>query len=56
LGVGLTTQLCKTWICFETSTEASEKGAEEEGWENHGAKTGRSVIEEKVDETTIKVP
>jgi hypothetical protein len=25
LGVGLTTSPCKTWICFETSTETSEK-------------------------------
>jgi hypothetical protein len=25
LGVGLTTPPCKTWICFETSTEASVK-------------------------------
>jgi hypothetical protein len=25
LGVGLTTPPCKTWICIETSTEASEK-------------------------------
>jgi hypothetical protein len=24
LGVGLTSPLCKTWICFETSTEALE--------------------------------
>jgi len=25
LGMGLTTPPCKTWICLETSTEASEK-------------------------------
>jgi hypothetical protein len=25
LGVGLTTPPCKTWICLETSTEASEE-------------------------------
>jgi hypothetical protein len=29
LGVGLTTLPGKTWICLETSAEASE---EEEGW------------------------
>jgi hypothetical protein len=47
LGVGLTTPLCKTWICLETSTEASE---EEEGWGGSGPKTGRSAIEEEDDE------
>jgi hypothetical protein len=44
LGVELTTPPCKTWICLETSTEASE---EEEGWGGHGPKTGRSAIEEE---------
>jgi hypothetical protein len=43
LGVGLTPP-CKTWICFETSTEASE---EEEVWGGHGQKTGRIAIEEE---------
>jgi hypothetical protein len=33
LGVGLTTPPCKTWICLEPSTEASE---EEEVWVGHG--------------------
>jgi hypothetical protein len=42
LGVGLTTAPCKTWVCLETSTEASE---EEEGWGSHGPKRGRSGIE-----------
>jgi hypothetical protein len=42
--VGLTTASCKTWICLETSTEASE---EEEGWGSHGPKMGRSAIEEE---------
>jgi hypothetical protein len=32
LGVGLTTPSCKTWICLEPSTEASE---EEDGWGGH---------------------
>jgi hypothetical protein len=44
LGVELTTPPCKTWICLETSTEASE---EEEGWGGHGPKMGRSAIEEE---------
>jgi hypothetical protein len=44
LGVGLTTPSCKTWICLETSTEASEK---EEDWGDHSPKTGPSAIEEK---------
>jgi hypothetical protein len=35
---------CKTWICLETSTEASE---EEESWGEHGQKTGRSAVEEE---------
>jgi hypothetical protein len=38
---------CKTWICLETSIEASE---EEEGWEGHGLKKGRSAIEEEEEE------
>jgi hypothetical protein len=38
LGVGLTTPPCKTWICFETSSEASV--VEEEVWGGHGPKTG----------------
>jgi hypothetical protein len=37
LGVGLTIPPCKTWICLETSTEASE---DEEGWRGHGPKMG----------------
>jgi hypothetical protein len=44
LGVGLTAPPCKTWICLETSTEASE---EEEGWGGHGPKKGRSATEEE---------
>jgi len=50
LGVGLTTPPCKTWICLETSTEASE---EEEGWGGHGPKTGRSAIEEEEEEVFL---
>jgi hypothetical protein len=45
LGVGLTTPPCKTWICLETSTEASE---EEEGWGGHRPKTGRNATEEVI--------
>jgi hypothetical protein len=26
LGMGLTTPPCKTWICFKTSSEASQRG------------------------------
>jgi hypothetical protein len=44
LGVGLTPPPCKTWICLETSNEASEK---EESLGGHGPKTGRSAIEEE---------
>jgi hypothetical protein len=44
LGVGLTTPPCKTWICLETSAEASE---DEDGWGDHGPKTGRNAIEEE---------
>jgi hypothetical protein len=44
LGVGLTTQPCKTWICLQTSTEASE---EEEAWGGHVPKMGRRAIEEE---------
>jgi hypothetical protein len=40
----VTTSPCKSWICLETSTEASE---EEEGWGGNGLKTGRSAIEER---------
>jgi hypothetical protein len=43
LGVRLTTPPCKTWICLETSTEASE---EEEGWWAKTPKTGQSAIED----------
>jgi hypothetical protein len=42
--MGLTIQPCKTWICLETSTEASE---EEDGWVCHGPKTGRITVEEE---------
>jgi hypothetical protein len=31
LGIGLTTPTCNTLICFETSTEASERRSGEEG-------------------------
>jgi hypothetical protein len=47
LDVGLTIPPCKTWICLETSTEASEG---EEGWGDHGPKTDRSAIEEEEEE------
>jgi hypothetical protein len=50
LGVGLTIPLCKTWICLETSIEASEG---EEGWGDHGPKTGRSAIEEEEGVTIV---
>jgi hypothetical protein len=45
--VELATPPCKTWICFETSTEASE---EVDGLGGHGLKTGRSAIEEEEEE------
>jgi hypothetical protein len=45
LGVGLTTPPCKTWICPETSTEASVGKGRRLG--GHGPKTGRSAIEEE---------
>jgi hypothetical protein len=45
--VELTTPPCKTWICLEPSTEASE---EEEGWGDHDPKTGRSATEEEDEE------
>jgi hypothetical protein len=48
--VGLTTPPCKTWICLETSTEASE---EQEGWGDHGPETGRSAIEEEDEEVPV---
>jgi hypothetical protein len=44
LGVGLTIPPCKTWICLEPSTEASE---DEEGWGHHDPETGGSTIEEE---------
>jgi hypothetical protein len=50
LGVGLTTSPYKTWICIETSTEASE---EEEGWGGHGPKTGRRAMEEEEEEVFL---
>jgi hypothetical protein len=50
LGVGLTTPPCKTCISFETSTEASEKEVEEQGWGGHGPKTSRSAKEEDDEE------
>jgi hypothetical protein len=51
--MGLTTPPCKTWICLETSTEASESRVEEECWGGHGPKTGRSAIEEEEEEEDI---
>jgi hypothetical protein len=45
LAVGLTTPSCKTWICLETSTEASEEEKKVGG--GHGPKTGRSATEEE---------
>jgi hypothetical protein len=50
LGVGMTTPTCNTWICFETSNEASERRSGEEDWGGHGPKTGRSAIEEDDDD------
>jgi hypothetical protein len=50
LGVGLTTPLCKTWICLESSTETLE---EEEGWGDHRPKTGRFAIEEEKEEVIL---
>jgi hypothetical protein len=42
--VGLTTPPCKTWICLETSTEASE---EEEGWEAMARKQAEAPQKKK---------
>jgi hypothetical protein len=49
LGVGLTTPLCKTWICFKTSTEASESGGRTLGspWPENGPKRNRRKEEEE---------
>jgi hypothetical protein len=49
LGVGRGADIptCKTWICLETTTEASE---DEKGWGDHGPKTDRSAIEENEEE------
>jgi hypothetical protein len=44
LGVGLTTPPSITWICLQTSIEALD---EEEGWGDHGQKTGRRAIEKE---------
>jgi hypothetical protein len=49
VGRGADNPNCKTWICLETSTEASE---EEEGWGGHGPKTDRSAIEENEEEVS----
>jgi hypothetical protein len=50
---GLTNPPYNTWICFETSTEASV--VEEEIWGGHGPKTGRSAIEEEEEEDVGRV-
>jgi hypothetical protein len=46
LGVDLTTLPCKTWICFETSVEASESGGRRLGgpWPENGPKRHIIII------------